>query len=151
LKSSKIITLRVGEVTDDSDPPRGMTVVQQRFDETTKAHAKAASITELSPPDSKHARIKEEDLAAWLGLDQTSAGLVDHAVFESIYNPGKLLLLITWRDAKASAAWTPEVPRHAGALRHRRVRVIRDYGMNDRCEAPQFFAEFKRARAIAAE
>jgi len=143
--------LRVGEVTDDSDPPQGMAVVEQRFDETMKARAKAASITELNPPDDKHAAIKAEDLVARLELDQAMAGLVDHAVFESIYNPGKLLLLITWRDAKASAAWTPEVPTHAGALRHRRVRVIRDYGMNDRGEAPQFFAEVKRARAIAAE
>jgi len=143
--------LRVGEVTDDSGPPRGMTLVQQRFDETTKAHAKAASITELSSPDGKHPAIKAEDLAARLGLDQATAGLVDHAAFESIYNPGKLLLLIRWRDDKACAAWIPKVPTQTGDLRHRRVRVIRDYGMNDRCEAPQFFPEVKGVRSVAAE
>jgi heme-degrading monooxygenase HmoA len=45
--------LRVGEVADDSNPPQGMTMVEQRFDETTNARAKAASITELSRPEGK--------------------------------------------------------------------------------------------------
>jgi hypothetical protein len=40
------------------------------------------------------------------------------------------------------------VPSHAGDLRHRRVRIIRDYGMNDRGEAPQFFPEVKSIAAL---
>ena len=35
--------LRVGEVTDDTDPPRGLAVVQQRFDETANRMAKAVN------------------------------------------------------------------------------------------------------------
>src|SRR5580698_9887839 len=35
--------LRVGEVTEDSDPPRGLSVVEQRFDETANPQAKAVS------------------------------------------------------------------------------------------------------------
>ena len=99
--------LRVGEVTDDSDPPRGIAVAQQRFDETGKANAKAASITELSPPGGKQATAKAEELPARLGLDKHADGVVDREVFESIYNPGKLLLLVTWRDAEAAGKWTP--------------------------------------------
>ncbi len=67
-------------------------------------------------------------------------------MFESIYNPGKLLLLVTWRDIKAAGNWNPRSPE-AGALRHRRVRVIRDYGMTDRGEAPQVFPEIGSAGA----
>ncbi len=142
--------LRVGEVTDDSDPPRGIAVAQQRFDETAKADAKAASITEFSPPDGKHANAGAADLPARLGLDNRVDGVVDWEVFESIYNPGKLLLLVTWREAEAAGKWSPAAIAE-GKLRHRRMRVIRDYGMRDRGEAPQFFAEVKRARPVAAE
>jgi heme-degrading monooxygenase HmoA len=78
--------LRVGEVTDDSDPPRGLAVVQQRFDETANPVAKAVSITELGPPKGNKQKIAAEQLAAQLGLDNHAEGLVGHEIFESIYN-----------------------------------------------------------------
>ena len=71
-------------------------------------------------------------------------------MFESIYNPGKLLLLVTWRDTEAAGRWVPVVNNELGKLRHRRVRVIRDYGMNAREEAPQFYQKVKRAHGVAA-
>jgi heme-degrading monooxygenase HmoA len=83
------------------------------------------------------------------GLDEHRDGVIDHEVFESIYNPGKLLLLVTWRDAESAGRWSPSIDR--GKLRHRRVRVIRDYGMTDRNEAPQFYPEVKRLHGVAAE
>jgi heme-degrading monooxygenase HmoA len=143
--------LRVGEVTDDSAAPPGVALVQQRFDETAKRDAKAASITELTPPVDAGGTIEPKHLAAQLGLDSSTGGVVDHEIFESIYNPGKLVLLVTWRDSKAAAAWTPAAPLAAEALRHRRVRVIRDYGLTDRHEAPQFYPEVGRAHGVAAE
>jgi heme-degrading monooxygenase HmoA len=142
--------LRVGEVTDDSDPPLGVVIKETRFDETANPVAKAASITELIPAEGGKARISER-LAAELGLDQDAKGLVDHEIFESIYNPGKLLLLTTWRDMNTAHAWQPRTSGNLGNLRHRRVRVIRDYGMTDREEAPQFYPEVTTARDIAAE
>jgi heme-degrading monooxygenase HmoA len=140
--------LRVGEVTRDSDPPGGLAVAQQRFDETANPVAKAVSITEISPSGPS---IAAEHLVAKLGLAKRAKGLVDHEIFESIYNPGKLLLLATWRDAEAAKHWTPEVTGNLGKLRHRRVRVIRDYSMNDRHEAPQFYPGVTRAYGVAAE
>jgi heme-degrading monooxygenase HmoA len=142
--------LRVGEVTNDSDPPRGLSVVQQRFDETANPKAKAVSISELTPPEGDKPKIAAEHLPAQLGLDKRTAGLIDQEVFESIYNPGKLLLLVTWRDAEATGNWAPVATADLGRLRHRRVRVIRDYGMADRHEAPQFYPEAKRPRGVAA-
>jgi hypothetical protein len=54
------------------------------------------------------------------------------------------LLLAGWRDGEATKAWTPTKPDAAASLRQRRVRVIRDYGMSDRREAPQFYPDVKR-------
>jgi hypothetical protein len=65
------------------------------------------------------------------------SGVLDQDIFESINNPGKLLLLVSRQDTAASAR-QPTIP--AGRkLRHRQVRIIRDYGMLDRREAPQFY------------
>jgi heme-degrading monooxygenase HmoA len=143
--------LRVGEITADSDPPRGLAVVERRFDETVNPVAKAVSITELNPPEGAKPTIAAEHLAAQLGLDKSAQGLVDHEIFESIYNPGKLLLLATWREAEAVRRWTPRAAADFGKLRHRRVRIIRDYGMTDREEAPQFYPQVGRTRGVAAE
>jgi heme-degrading monooxygenase HmoA len=82
--------LRVGEVTDDTDPPRGLSVVEQRFDETANPQAKAVSISELTPSQGDKPKIAAEHLPAQLGLGKNPAGLINHEVFESIYNPGKL-------------------------------------------------------------
>ena len=143
--------LRVGEVTDDTNSPRGLTLAQQRFDETANPTAKAVSITELSPPEGDKQKVAAEHFASKVGLDKRAGDLVDHEIYESIYNPGKLLLLATWRTAEAAGQWTPVATENLGTLRHRRVRVIRDYGMMDRNEAPQFYPEVKRPHRVAAE
>ena len=127
--------LRVGEVTADTHPPQGLAVEQNRLDETEVGAGKSVTITEVKPND------EARDLAAALGLDPSAQGLVDHESFESIYNAGKLLLLACWRDARAAGAWKPAAIAAAQPLRHRHVRVIRDYGMFDRREAPQFYAD----------
>jgi heme-degrading monooxygenase HmoA len=137
--------LRVGEVTDDSSGD--VVLRQQRFDETANSVAKAVSITELAQQDDGPS-ISIDERMKMLGFDPTARGLVDHEVFESIYNPGKFVLLMFWRDAEATQSWIPKP--QAGALRHRRVRIIRAYGMTDRMEAPQFFPD-TRSRDLAAE
>ena len=127
--------LRVGEITADSAP--GIVLAQQRFDETQTGDAKAVTITVVAPHDDAVAT----DLATQLGLRADAAGLVDHEAWESIYTPGKLLLLASWRDADAANAWIPLQPDSAPLLRHRHVRIIRDYGMFERREAPQYYEE----------
>ena len=67
--------------------------------------------------------------------------MVGHETFESIYVPGKLLLLVSWRSAAAAEAFLAKPPPGAKTLRHRSVRIIRDYGMFERREAPQFYGE----------
>ena len=129
--------LRVGEVTADTERPDGAALAEQRFDTTETGAAKAMTISEA-------AGVAADTLAAKLGLRPDADGLIDHDAFESIYHPGKVLLLAGWRDASAAAAWSPARPDGATSLRHRQVRVIRDYGMFERREAVQFYPEVTR-------
>jgi heme-degrading monooxygenase HmoA len=131
--------LRVGEVTADTQPPAGASLTQQRHDETEVGAAKAVTITEVIPGVGAG-----PDLARSLGLPSSAGGLVEEELFESIYNARKFLLLASWRDAAAAGAWAPAPVANAQSLRHRLVRVVRDYGMFDRREAPQFYPEVKR-------
>ena len=124
--------LRVGEVTADTDSPKGQRLAQQRLDETETGAAKALTISQWSGADAdlRLPRDGEE-------------GLVAHEVFESITNKGKLLLLAAWRDGVKAAGWHPA--KVAGkAPRHLQVRVVRDYGMFDRREAPQYYPAVSR-------
>jgi len=122
--------LRVGEVTADSRPPDGHIVRSQRLDVTETGEAKLLSLTEMTlPPD-----VPPEAVGARLGLNADAAGLVGWDVFEAILTPGDFLLLEGWRDASGQQA----VPMGA---RHRLVRVVRDYGMFSRHEAPQYYPD----------
>ena len=66
--------------------------------------------------------------------------------FESLYEQGKLLSLQFWRDDESIARWRKHLDhRHAQALgrsgwfkdyRLRVAEVVRDYGPQDRAEAP---------------
>jgi heme-degrading monooxygenase HmoA len=129
--------LRVGEIISDTRLPTGQSLREQRFDET-EAPAKRVALLEAGldnlPPQPDALTV-----AARLGMPDCGAhpGLVDWDAFESIYQPGKFVLLTSWRDERAAAAW-PVAPL-AGTTRHRRIRVIRDYGMLARAEAPQYY------------
>lgn len=117
--------LRVAEVTADTDPPPGLSPRQQRFDATEVGAAKAVTIAEISPEAST-----PPDLP-----DGPSAPL-DAEWFTSIYTPGKRVLLASWPDDEAAAHVTAPP---GGRLR--RARIIRDYGLRERREAPQYFPE----------
>jgi len=128
--------LRVGEIVADTAPPKGQVLREQRLDETEVGAAKAITISELPGQDGKPA---SAELAADLGLLKSATpGLLDHELFEGIYSPGKLLLLAGWKNAAAAQGWRPGAIA-GSALRHRRVRVIRDYGMFERREATQYY------------
>ena len=128
---------QVGEITADTHVPAGHALRNQRLDETESGVAKAATLTELVPGDDEIP--PGEDGGAALGLPGVGThGLVDQEVFDSIYNPGKLLLHASWQTRAAADHWTPRAPA-SGSPRHRRVRVIREYGMAERREAPQYY------------
>lgn len=73
-------------------------------------------------------------------------GFISIERFQSLSDPDKLLSLSTWRDEAAVAAWRAREAHRAAQARGRqaifadyRLRVaavLRDYGMNDREQAP---------------
>jgi len=137
--------LRIGEITADTDPPAGLTVTEQRLDETEVGVAKIVTFTEVTPATGDDLAAKVERLPSYLALDQSNAAIAEFDIFESIYNPGKLVLLTSWKDANSGKAWSPG--KFGGKLRHRKIRIVRDYGRFDRREAPQYYADVKDAAA----
>ena len=121
--------LRVGDVTADTDAPEEAPIREQRFDETEIGTAKLATLTEITP-QAGAAFGSHADLPSALGLDLSRDGVVEHDVFASIYNPGKLLLLASWRDAAAATQWRPNI---AAGLRHR----VRPAGIGRRDQGGQ--------------
>jgi heme-degrading monooxygenase HmoA len=104
--------LRVGEVIAED----GAELLQVRLDATVTGTARCVSLIEQpaseAPPDA-------------------APGLVDWDMFDGVLDPADRLLLLSWRDAPGLAP---------AGTRRRDVRVIRDYGLRDRAEAPQYHA-----------
>lgn len=117
--------LRVGEVTTDTHPPAGLQLRRQRLDATEIGHAKTITISETLG----------NGPASELELP-TAPGLVDSERYDSITTKGRRLLLASWTNHDA-----PTEDLRGGAVRHRAVRVIRDYGMRDRRETPQYMPD----------
>ena len=127
--------LRVGEIVADTAAPAGGSLPQQRFDETEIGAAKLVTISEIRADDGA----RDANAAERLGLPSGgSNGVIEHEVFEGINDRSKLLLLAAWRDSAAAPGWRP-APSAGAELRHRAVRIIRDYGLRDRREAPQYY------------
>jgi heme-degrading monooxygenase HmoA len=133
--------LRVGDVTSDTDPPKEAPVHERRFDETEIGTGKLATFTEIVPVRGAAFAAQPDLLPRHLGLDVSNDAVTEYDVWASIYNPGKIALLVGWRDAKAAESWTPTQLAGMATVRHRKVRVVRDYGRFDRREAPQFYPD----------
>jgi hypothetical protein len=54
--------------------------------------------------------------------------------------PGYVIAVVTWRDHAAVEAFERNATA-AERSRLRNIRIIREYGMFDRREAPQYFKE----------
>jgi heme-degrading monooxygenase HmoA len=102
--------LRVGEIVLDSNLDGPLP--QLRFD-TTVVGTAVVTVTERSTE-------------VWHG---------EGDAFDSITRPGHGLYLQAWPDIASAEAGIAGAPGH-----HRVVRIIRDYGMFARTEAPQYFA-----------
>jgi heme-degrading monooxygenase HmoA len=129
--------LRVGEIIADTQVPAGHSLREQRLDITEVGEAKTVTITEVVPHVGNE--LGPDDLNLLL---EHGDGLKEAEFFQNFYHPGKWLLLASWKDT--TVPWCPRsFSKHAKEIRHRTVRVIRDYGMFDRREAPQYYPEVK--------
>jgi heme-degrading monooxygenase HmoA len=136
--------LRVGQLTRDTGLPPGYVLLEQRLDETQVGDGTTVTLVDARR-DPEWVKSKPvEDLARRLGLDRSAPGFVAADVFEAVLSPGEIILLTSWRDHAVAESFEAKLRLPEGA-RFRRVRVVRDYGMFDRREAPQYYPEIKRS------
>lgn len=139
--------LRVGQVVSDTKLKNAGGVQdasdQERFDETEVGEAKIVSLTNATLDNAQartgQAAASADEVAEMLGLKvKDCRGLVAWDVFEAILTPGDFLILCSWIDQNAAVASLQQV---SDGKRNRQVRIIRDYGMLDRREAPQYYPD----------
>ena len=136
--------LRVGQLTHDTRIPAGYAIQEQRLDETEVGDATTVSLIDArTAPESLKAS-RPEDVAARLGLVPDAPGLVAWDVFEAVLTPGDGILMMSWRDEAAAKAFEGSLSMPDDG-RLRRVRIVRDYTMFDRREAPQYYPDARRS------
>jgi len=135
--------LRVGQLTRDTHPPDGYAIQEQRLDETETGEATTVTLVNATRLPQSVADTVAGDVAKGLGLVPGAPGLVAWDVFDAVLTPGDIVLLMSWRDLAAAEAFEAAVALPHDA-RLRRVRVVRDYGMFDRREAPQYYPDVAR-------
>jgi len=141
--------LRVGQVTRDTEVPPGVSIVEQRLDETEVGDGTTVTLITMKRPTEWKETTNPADCAQMMGLDPRGEGLLEWELFDALLTPGDLTLLISWRDHAAAERFEDELTVPEGA-RLRRVRVVRDYGMFDRREAPQYYADAQGRESVHA-
>jgi heme-degrading monooxygenase HmoA len=141
--------LRVGQVTRDTEVPPGVSIVEQRLDETEVGDGTTVTLITMKRPTEWKETTNPADCAQMMGLDPRGEGLLEWELFDALLTPGDLILLISWRDHAAAERFEDELTVPEGA-RLRRVRVVRDYGMFDRREAPQYYADAQGRESVHA-
>src|SRR5258706_241314 len=104
-------------------------------------------IFEVHPrPDRWAAHANAADWSGYLGLNANASGMIGWDFFDAVLTPGDLILLTSWRTTADAEAFENTVNLPEGA-RLRRVRIVRDYGMFDRREAPQYYPAVERSKS----
>jgi heme-degrading monooxygenase HmoA len=137
---------RVGQITADTQIPEGCQILEQRLDETDIGEAKAITLITAKRPAQFQETTNPNDCAEFLGLNPYADGLVSYEVCEALDAPGDLILLCAWRDMSAADSFATAVPGPTpDGGRLRMARIVRDYGMFDRREAPQYYPDIAKA------
>jgi heme-degrading monooxygenase HmoA len=141
--------LRVGEVTHDSRIPEGHTLQEHRLDETEVGEGTAVTLIDAKQPVDRTQINSIDNVAEWLGIAPFK-NFLSWDVCDAVLTPGDLILLINWRDAVPAKDFENSV-KLPELVRRRRVRIVRDYGMYDRREAPQYYPDAPSRKTIHCE
>jgi heme-degrading monooxygenase HmoA len=136
--------LRVGQITQDTRIPEGYALAEQRLDETEVGAGTTFTLIDAKGSPQETEASNPDDCARHLGLNPNAPGMIGWDVFDAVLSPGELILLQSWRGKENAATFESAVRLPEGG-RLRRVRVVRDYGMFDRREAPQYYPEVERS------
>jgi heme-degrading monooxygenase HmoA len=140
--------LRVGQITQDTHIPPGQVLAEQRLDETEVGEGTTVILIDAKRPPQWTETSNPADCSEYLGFNPHAGGMIGWEVFDAVLTPGDLILLLSWRTKEDAEAFENTVSLPEGG-RLRRVRVVRDYGMFDRREAPQYYPEVTRAETSA--
>ena len=140
--------LRVGQITQDTRIPEGHVLAEQRFDETEVGEGTAVTLIDAKLRADWTRGSTVAAYSKYVGFNPDAEGMIGWDVFDAVLTPGDLMLLLTWRTKEVAEAFDKRARLPEGA-RLRRVRVIRDYGMFDRREAPQYYPDVARPETRA--
>jgi heme-degrading monooxygenase HmoA len=140
--------LRVGQITQDTRIPKGYVLAEQRLDETEVGEGTTITLIDANRPAQWTETSNATDCSEYLGLNPDAVGMISWDVFDAVLVPGDLILLLSWRTREDAEAFEGTLNLPEGG-RLRRVRVVRDYGMFDRREAPQYYPEVTRPEESA--
>ncbi|RFU48859.1 antibiotic biosynthesis monooxygenase [Paraburkholderia sp. DHOC27] len=130
--------LRIGQVVSDNQLPEGQVLREQRLDVTEVGQGTAVTLHDGRFAPEWVKETGAQNVAKALGVDTSAVGLVSWDVFDALMAPGDVIAVLTWQDHAAAEAYL-RAAEHADSTRQRNVRIVREYGMFDRREAPQFF------------
>jgi heme-degrading monooxygenase HmoA len=135
--------LRIGQVVADTRIPEGHSLQEQRLDVTETGAGTAVMLLDAKRSPEWVKQAGADAVAQSVGLDPRAAGLVAWDAFDALLAPGDVIAVVTWKDLAAAEAFARNMTLPDG-VRLRHVRVVREYGMFDRREAPQYFDEKQR-------
>lgn len=126
--------LRVGEVTSDTRLAENQEIAAREPGDAEAGEGTYMTLIDAKQtPEWVHSNNPQE-VALYLGFDLYSYGnCISWDVFDSLLNPGEIMLVVTWKDAESANdhAATQIVPDDA---RVRVVRVTRDDPMSGQRE-----------------
>jgi heme-degrading monooxygenase HmoA len=142
--------LRVGQITFDTHVPEGCEILEQRLDETEVGEGTAITLIDAKQSPEWVTSHNAEEVALYLGFDFNSYGeCISWDVFDAVLSPGEIILMVSWKNADAAKAFAQSAMTPDEA-RVRAVRVVRDYAMFDRREAPQYYPDAAGRETIRA-
>ncbi|KAL6909288.1 hypothetical protein GGI43DRAFT_395085 [Trichoderma evansii] len=134
--------LKICEVIADTKVPVGYEVQEQRLDITRTGDAEAVVLISIEKTGLQNPSSKAALQHLGLQLDKVKS-LVSWDIFDSVLSPGDLIAFLSFKTAEDASEFAHTyAPRDD--VRIRQERVIRDYGMYNRYEAPQYYPEVER-------
>jgi hypothetical protein len=127
-------------VTKDTNVPAGYKLYEQRFDETEAGRGTTVILIDGKRSLEWVKSTTAEDVAGWLGFRSEADGMIGWDVFDAVLTPGDIIVLMSWRTQSQAEIFENSISLPEGA-RLRRIRIVRDYGMYDRREAPQYYPD----------
>lgn len=134
--------LRICEVIADTKVPEGFEVQEQRLDITRTGDAEAVVLMSIEKTGLQNP--SSEAVFQHLGVQLYQAkNIVSWDIFNAVLSPGDLIAFILFKTAEDASALVNTFAER-NDVRIRQERVIRDYGMYNRYEAPQYYPEVER-------